>query len=218
MTLTTPTDLHPLPARAPAPRPRAPRVLALCTFAALLVLALDLGTKHWALSTLSDARRGAAPALCDDASGPRAPQRVPRAAVPIAGEIFSFEYTENCSAAFGLASQLPSSARRVFLASMAVLAVVALFVLLARGHGSAAFAWGVPLVAAGALGNMIDRVRLGYVVDFLHVQYRPWDFDYPVFNVADIAIGVGVSLLVIGAASAPEPTRSPDAGARLDEP
>jgi signal peptidase II len=181
----------------------------LCALGALLVLALDAGTKHWALTSLSKARRDAAPALCDDARGPRAPQRLSRPAVAVAGQVLSLEYTENCSAAFGLASQLPSSARRVFLASMSILAVVALFVLLARGHGSRAFAWGGPLVAAGALGNMLDRVRLGYVVDFLHVQYRPWDFDYPVFNVADIAIGVGVALLVVGAARTPAEDAGP---------
>lgn len=211
MTLTTPDEIpSPLPHRAqPALQPRPPRVILLCAFGALVVLGLDLGTKHWALTSLSEARHGAAPALCDDASGPRAPQRLSRPAVPLASDVLSLEYTENCSAAFGLASQLPSSARRVFLASMAILAVIALFVLLARGHGSSAFAWGVPLVAAGALGNMLDRVRLGYVVDFLHVQYRPWDFDYPVFNVADIAIGVGVALLVVGAARAPSEDTGP---------
>lgn len=214
MTLTT-SDDSPLPVRAlPSHTPRSPRVVISCALLALAVLAIDVATKEWALTSLSDPRRGAAPALCDDADGPRQPQRIAHAPTPVAGEILSLDYAENCSAAFGLARQLPAHARRIFLASMAILAVISLFVALARGHGSAAFAWGVPLVAAGALGNMIDRLRLGYVVDFLHVQYAPWDFDYPVFNVADIVIGVGVALLVIGATRAPAHDPEPESNAQ----
>lgn len=50
-------------------------------------------------------------------------------------------------------------------------------------------------IAAGAWGNMIDRVRLGYVVDFLH--FYPFGYDFPVFNVADCCLTVGVILLVV---------------------
>lgn len=60
------------------------------------------------------------------------------------------------------------------------------------------------LVLGGALGNIVDRVRFGYVVDFLHVWWR--DHHFYVFNVADAAITVGVTLLllrsVFGAAAA----------------
>ncbi len=214
MTLTTADDSdHETTPPAP-PVPRSPRLVIACALVALAVLSIDVTTKEWARSALSDARLGAAPALCDDGGGPRRPQRIAHAPTPIAGEVLSLDYAENCSAAFGLAQQFPAPARRVFLACMAILAVVALFVALARGHGSQLFVWGVPLVAAGALGNMIDRLRLGYVVDFLHVQYEPWSFDYPVFNVADILIGVGVALLVIGAMRAPSPDPEPESNAR----
>ena len=54
------------------------------------------------------------------------------------------------------------------------------------------------LVLGGALGNIVDRVRLGYVVDFVHVAYGWFDFKY-VFNVADAAISVGVALLLVRA-------------------
>ena len=54
------------------------------------------------------------------------------------------------------------------------------------------------LVMAGALGNLIDRVRLGYVIDFLHVHYGDaWHF--PIFNMADVAINIGVALILIDA-------------------
>ncbi|MBN8611775.1 MAG: signal peptidase II [Deltaproteobacteria bacterium] len=213
MTLTT-SDSHADAPAVPALQPRSPRLVIACALLALAVLTIDLATKEWARTTLSDARLGAAPALCDDTNGPRRPQRIAHAPRPVAGEVLSLDYAENCSAAFGLARQLPAPARRIFLASMAILAVVALFVALARGHGSWAFVWGVPLVAAGALGNMIDRLRLGYVVDFLHVHYAPWDFDYPVFNVADIVIGIGVALLVIGAIRTPADDPEPESNAR----
>jgi len=49
----------------------------------------------------------------------------------------------------------------------------------------------VALVAGGALGNLVDRLRFSYVVDFIHVRY------WPVFNVADIAIVAGAGLLLI---------------------
>lgn len=59
-------------------------------------------------------------------------------------------------------------------------------------------ALGLSLVMAGALGNLIDRVRLGYVIDFLHVHYgNAWHF--PIFNIADVAINIGVALILIDA-------------------
>jgi len=199
MTSTAPHEGVQLAHDAAPPVPRSPRILVACALGALLLLGVDAATKHWALEDLSTARLAAPAAVCDESSGAWGSQRVAAAPVPVIDEIVTLEYAENCSASFGLARQPPAPARRILLASPAVLAVIAIFVALARGHGSRAFVWGVPFVAAGALGNMLDRVRLGYVVDFLHVQYRPWSFDYPVFNVADIWIAIGVALLVIGA-------------------
>ena len=51
------------------------------------------------------------------------------------------------------------------------------------------------LVVGGALGNVIDRVRLGYVIDFIHVHWQDWYF--PAFNVADSAISVGAVMLAL---------------------
>lgn len=56
-------------------------------------------------------------------------------------------------------------------------------------------AWGLVLVIGGALGNLIDRVRLGKVVDFLQWHWHDWY--WPSFNVADSAITLGVALLLI---------------------
>ncbi len=62
-----------------------------------------------------------------------------------------------------------------------------------RGHH--VMAAGLALVMGGALGNVIDRVLWGYVVDFIHVHYGEWYF--PAFNAADAAITVGAGLLIL---------------------
>ena len=55
---------------------------------------------------------------------------------------------------------------------------------------------GLALILGGAIGNLIDRVRIGKVIDFIHVHYADvWH--YPIFNVADIAICIGVAIVVI---------------------
>ncbi|MEL7045016.1 MAG: signal peptidase II [Pseudomonadota bacterium] len=58
-----------------------------------------------------------------------------------------------------------------------------------------ALALGLSLVLGGALGNLVDRIRLGYVVDFISVHYRDWYF--PTFNVADAAISVGAAFIIL---------------------
>lgn len=65
----------------------------------------------------------------------------------------------------------------------------------AKGQGRVAA--GLALVMAGALGNVIDRVHLGYVVDFVKVHYGTWVF--PAFNVADSAITIGAGLMILDA-------------------
>ena len=60
---------------------------------------------------------------------------------------------------------------------------------------------GLGLILGGAVGNLIDRVRFGYVVDFIQVHYQDWY--YPAFNVADSAITVGAALLIIDALFSP---------------
>ncbi|SEO73014.1 signal peptidase II [Aquisalimonas asiatica] len=57
--------------------------------------------------------------------------------------------------------------------------------------------WGLALILGGAVGNVIDRIAYGHVIDFIHVYWRDWH--YPIFNVADSAITVGVVLILIHA-------------------
>jgi signal peptidase II len=64
-------------------------------------------------------------------------------------------------------------------------------------EGRNLLAAGLAFVLGGALGNVIDRVLWGHVIDFIRVHYDPWSFDFPAFNVADSAITVGAILLIL---------------------
>lgn len=66
-----------------------------------------------------------------------------------------------------------------------------------KDSGNVVLSCGLALVLGGALGNVIDRLRLGYVVDFIQVMFGSWPF--PSFNVADSAISVGAAFLIIDA-------------------
>jgi len=57
--------------------------------------------------------------------------------------------------------------------------------------------WGLSLLLGGAVGNMIDRLWHGHVIDFIHVYYGQWS--YPIFNIADSAITVGAAMILIHA-------------------
>jgi signal peptidase II len=81
------------------------------------------------------------------------------------------------------------------LVSFALVAAVIVSVLLVRSPGRPLFCAGLALILGGALGNVIDRLRFGYVVDFLDVHAGAWH--WPAFNVADSAITVGAALLIL---------------------
>jgi signal peptidase II len=108
--------------------------------------------------------------------------------------ILGLRYVENTDIAFNLLSFIPEHVKLPLLLALGAVAVVSLLVLLARGRLQGWALAGMVLVAAGAIGNYLDRVLRGYVVDFIHVPY------WPVFNVADVLITVGgVLLLTFGA-------------------
>jgi signal peptidase II len=67
--------------------------------------------------------------------------------------------------------------------------------LLARHGSQRLFSWALALILGGALGNVVDRLLHGHVIDFLLFHYRQWEF--PAFNVADSAITVGAALLIL---------------------
>jgi len=170
--------------------------LSLYTFA-------DLATKEWALDALSLARPMRTPALCQaNADGEMPWQRVPKSAHTLVDGVLELSYAENCGAAFGLLRDAPSWVRAAVFGLAAVGAAIVLTVTFMRGFGGRSFVIAVPLILSGAIGNLTDRLRHGYVVDF--IQIDPRLFSYPTFNVADIAITIGVALLLIDSMKTPD--------------
>jgi signal peptidase II len=179
-------------------RRRSNKAIAFCLLGTIGLVALDLGTKNWAEATLSVERVGERPRVCAaEEGGFLRYQRVPRRpGIVLIEDVLELEYAENCGAAFGLLRDAPTEIRTTVFGIAAIAATLVLLSLFVQGRGGPFFAWCVPLVVAGALGNLVDRIRYGYVIDFIHFHWRD-AFDYPTFNVADIAITVGVALLLI---------------------
>ncbi len=106
---------------------------------------------------------------------------------------FSLILTYNTGAAFSFLASA-SGWQRWFFAAIACVAATVIVVLLRRG-GTRMYSAGLALILGGAIGNLIDRVLLGKVVDFLLFHYAEWA--YPAFNVADSAITIGAALLIV---------------------
>ena len=116
--------------------------------------------------------------------------------VSIVPGLFSLTHVANRGALFGMLRDLPDPWRSM-LFTLVPLGAIALIIYfqLRTPLGDAAAHTGLALILGGALGNLADRVRLGYVTDFLDVYLS--DHHWPAFNVADSSICVGVSLLVL---------------------
>lgn len=110
----------------------------------------------------------------------------PLHSVPVLGRYLSFTYATNTGGAFGV---MPTATAALTVVAMAV--VVALILATRRLEGNRLVAAGVACLLGGALGNLVDRLRVGYVIDFIDVHF------WPVFNLADIGIVVGAGLLLV---------------------
>lgn len=107
---------------------------------------------------------------------------------------FDLTLVHNPGAAFGLLADQPAWIRHTMLLGFASLAM--LFILQQLRESSERFtSVAFALVLGGAVGNVVDRLRLGWVVDFIHVHWH--DLSWPVFNIADSAITIGVGLLLL---------------------
>ena len=134
--------------------------------AILALIALDWVTKYWVQTSM---------ALNDT--------------IPVIDGIFHITYIHNYGAAFSMLQ-----GKQAFLLLVTGVAMAAILVFLVAAQKKKALSplglWALTLVLGGGLGNFIDRIRLGYVVDFL--DFRVW----PIFNVADIAVCCGGGLLI----------------------
>lgn len=108
---------------------------------------------------------------------------------------FNLTYVHNTGAAFSFLSEA-GGWQRWFFAAMALIISVVLVVWLSRlKKHETLLAVALALVLGGAVGNLIDRLAYGYVIDFLDFYYQTWHF--PAFNVADSAISLGVFLMLL---------------------
>jgi signal peptidase II len=140
---------------------------------AAVVLGLDQATKAWVLQTL-----------------PGAP---PLTVIP---GFFDLVFSRNTGGVFGLLAGAPSFGRRAFFVGATALALGAIALFLRRwGRESRLLTVALALVAGGAVGNLIDRLRFGSVVDFIDWYWG--SHHWYTFNIADSAISTGAVLLIV---------------------
>jgi signal peptidase II len=123
--------------------------------------------------------------------------------MPIVDGLLSLSHVRNRGAAFGLLSDWDVPYQAVALAVLSLCALAAIAFYFVRLPPAARLPrLALALVLGGAVGNLIPRARLGYVVDFVHAYWR--HHQWPDFNVADSAITVGVTLLVLDILRSPD--------------
>jgi len=116
-------------------------------------------------------------------------------------EFFSLTYVRNTGAAFGFLASANPAFRVPFFLAVPIIAMVILGFLYRDLPQSARWrSLALGLVTGGAIGNLIDRVRLGFVVDFLDFHFKNVYY-FPAFNIADSSICVGVGILLLSTMS-----------------
>ncbi|MDP6460933.1 MAG: signal peptidase II [Gemmatimonadota bacterium] len=136
----------------------------------------------------------------------------PGQSIPVLGDFFRWTFVFNKGAAFGI--QLGGRWTFVVVTSMVTVFLVVHFLRSARPVFRG---WPMALILGGALGNLVDRVRLGEVVDFIHLSAG--GYSWPVFNVADMGISIGVGLIALAVLRAkdPEPPELPGEGGEIGQ-
>lgn len=116
---------------------------------------------------------------------------------PIIQDIFHFTYVRNPGAAFGIFRDFPELFRKIFFLSLPPIAMVVILNILRTVEESDLWQiFALSMIFGGAFGNYIDRIRFGYVVDFLDFHYKNvWS--YPAFNIADSCIVSGIGILLV---------------------
>lgn len=154
-----------------APSTSSPRMRRMGAWAALgaIVLVVDQLTKVWARDALSP---------------------VGTVGVQVVPDVLSFELVHNYGAAFGMGQGMGWLS---VLLAVVIVAASAVYLMRARTVNRFELV-GLGLVLGGAVGNAVDRVVFGYVTDFIYACF----IDFPVFNVADIGVTVGVALAFVG--------------------
>jgi lipoprotein signal peptidase len=165
------------PLGPPTPRPAHPSYVFLAVVA-ILSQAGDIASKTWA-----EKRLDGFPGI-----------------INIWKDHIAFVLAKNKGGAWGLLQTTSENVRRPFFLLVSLAAIAFIVTLYRRLLPSQrALRWGLPLVLGGALGNVFDRIRYGHVIDFIdvHIILKGRDHHWPTFNVADVAICVGVGLMAL---------------------
>lgn len=148
---------------------------------ALVVMAIDQFTKYWVSIELRDGSE-----------------------IEVIRGFFKLSYTENPGIAFGM---LNNGNVKWLLVSVSVAAImVVVYYMMRTPSSNTLLLWSLALLAAGICGNLIDRFRLGRVIDFILLYYK--DYQWPVFNIADTAITIGAALMAIELFLSPQAERT----------
>lgn len=156
---------------APAPQPEPKEAVWPYLLLALVVIVLDQISKYAIIGRFAYAER-----------------------LPVIDGFFDLTLLYNPGAAFSFLAG-HSGWQRWFFAGIAVVASVVLISLLRSQRGQPMFSTALGLILGGAIGNLIDRLVLGHVTDFLLFYQGSWSF--PAFNLADCAITLGAALLIL---------------------
>ncbi len=138
----------------------------------LLILNLDQFTKYLVRSHMSPYRR-----------------------LPIIPGFFDLVYVMNKGGAFGIWSSLTPILRGIIFISFSFVAILALLIIYWKSQQAYVTSFGIAFLIGGATGNLLDRVRWGMVVDFL--DFYLGKYHWPAFNVADMAICIGMGLVLL---------------------
>lgn len=133
-----------------------------------ILIILDQITKKWAVDTLMG-----------------------KGAISFIEGLIGFRYVENTGAAFSILRE--KQLLLILMTSVIIVGLIGFMIKAVRADEHIIVKLSYTLLIAGAIGNLIDRVRLKYVIDFLEFRF----ITFPIFNIADVCVVIGVSLLVI---------------------
>ena len=128
----------------------------------------------------------------------------------IVAPVLDLVHVRNTGAAFSFLATASGWQRELFIGIAVIASIWIIWMLIRAERGQRVFCLALSLILGGALGNVIDRVRLGGVVDFLYFHWGP--HYWPAFNVADSAITCGAILLIIDAVRTGARNRQPSGG------
>ncbi|MGQ0542652.1 MAG: signal peptidase II [Blastocatellia bacterium] len=134
--------------------------------------------------------------------------------MPIISGFLNFAYAQNTGVAFSMLDDHGDTGRWGLSIVAMIAGVLVLYFFWKTPRADDRILGALALLLAGIVGNVTDRIRLGFVVDFIDVQFGSWH--YPTFNIADMAICVGAGLLIIDMFLSKR-SQKPEAGSQRED-